>query len=88
MLVFQKEKTQKLSLLEEIPFKLEKDIQRLFEQNLSEITSYDLVKSEFSIKNYRIDTLAFDEESNFLLLLNIKEIKILVLLIREFLILV
>lgn len=72
MLVFKKEKTQKLSLLEERSFKLEKDIQHLFEQNLSEITSYDFVKSEFSIKNYRIDTLAFDEENNSFVIIEYK----------------
>ena len=51
-------------LLEEIqekPFKLERDIQTVFEQNLKEIMALTLVRSEFTIKNRRIDTLAFDE---------------------------
>ena len=51
-------------LLEEIqekPFKLERDIQAVFEHNLKEIMALTLVRSEFTIKNRRIDTLAFDE---------------------------
>jgi predicted transport protein len=51
-------------LLEEIqekPFKLERDIQTVFEQNLKEVMALTLVRSEFTIKNRRIDTLAFDE---------------------------
>ncbi len=51
-----------LSSLKEIPFKLEKDIQRLFENNLEAITGFRFVKSEFSIKGQRFDTLAYDTE--------------------------
>lgn len=36
------------------PFKLEKDIQKIFEENLFQIMGLDLVKSEFTIKNKRI----------------------------------
>lgn len=49
--------------LKEKPFKLEKDIQNAIENNLDTIFGYKLVKSEFIIKSYRIDTLAFDEEN-------------------------
>ena len=52
--------------LTEIPvkdFKLEREIQALFEANLKNIMGLTLVKSEFPIKNKRIDTLAFDEQS-------------------------
>lgn len=49
--------------LKEKPFKLEKDIQKLFETNLEQITGFKFVKTEFSLKNVRFDTLAFDEES-------------------------
>lgn len=58
-----KNNKQTLSALKEIPFKLEKEIQGLFEQNLELITNLKLIKSEFTIKSNRIDTLAFDEES-------------------------
>lgn len=62
MLLFKNNK-QTLSVLKEIPFKLEIDLQKIFEANLTELTQLTLVKSEFTIKNYRIDTLAFDKEA-------------------------
>jgi predicted transport protein len=55
--------TGKLSEVKEKPFKLEKDIQKVFEANLSDIMGLELVKSEFSIKNKRIDTLAYDAQA-------------------------
>ncbi|WP_199119363.1 DUF5655 domain-containing protein [Pedobacter sp. ASV28] len=60
MLLFKTNK-QNLSSLKEIPFKLERDLQKIFEAHLTELTQLTLVKSEFIIKNYRLDTLAFDE---------------------------
>lgn len=39
-----------LTAIKEKPFKLEKDIQRLFELNLKQIMGLELVKSEFSVK--------------------------------------
>jgi len=54
----------KLKAINENPFKLEKDIQKLFEGNLSILMGLELVKSEFVIKNRRIDTLAFDKQTN------------------------
>lgn len=44
-------------------FKLEKEIQTLVENNLEVLFNLQFVKSEFSIKNFRIDTLAFDTEN-------------------------
>lgn len=61
-----------LSSLKEKPFKLEKDIQKLFEANLEQITGYTFVKTEFIIKNSRIDTLAFDEESKAFVIIEYK----------------
>lgn len=62
MFLFKNNK-QALSTLKEIPFKLERDLQKVFETNLFNLTQLKLIKSEFTIKNYRIDTLAFDEEA-------------------------
>lgn len=53
----------KLKEVKEKPFKLEKDIQKVFETNLSEIMGLELVKREFTIKNKRIDTLAYDKQA-------------------------
>ncbi len=52
----------KLKEVKEKPFKLERDIQKVFEENLSAIMGLVLVKSEFTIKNKRIDTLAYDPQ--------------------------
>lgn len=60
------------SEIKEKPFKLERDIQRMFETNMSEIMGLEMIKSEFTIKDRRIDTLAFDPQSRPLLSLNIK----------------
>ena len=62
----------KLSLLKEVSFKLEKDMQNLFEQNLTLVSNLKLIKSEFIIKNNRIDTLAFDEESKAFVIIEYK----------------
>jgi predicted transport protein len=44
-------------------FKLEKDIQVLVENNLKELFNLELVKTEFTIRNFRIDTLCFNKEN-------------------------
>jgi predicted transport protein len=51
-----------ITQVREKPFKLERDIQNLLEENLNTIMGLELVKSEFFIKNKRIDTLAFDSQ--------------------------
>ena len=61
-----------LSELKEIPFKLEKEIQAIFEKNIFSITGFHFVKSEFTIKSNRIDTLAFDEDSNSFVIIEYK----------------
>ena len=58
-----KNQSGKLKEVKEKPFKLEKDIQKVFEENLSAIMGLVLVKSEFTIKNKRIDTLAYDPQA-------------------------
>ncbi|MDV2439916.1 DUF5655 domain-containing protein [Acinetobacter gerneri] len=65
-------KSNELQELIEVPFRLEKEIQTLFEQNLSEFTGLDFIKSEFMIKSNRIDTLAYDEESNAFVIIEYK----------------
>lgn len=65
----------KLKEIKEIPFKLEKDVQKLFENNLSIILGLTLVKSEFVIKNKRFDTLAFDEENKSFVIIEYKRDK-------------
>lgn len=64
-----------LSPIKESPFKLEREIQSIFEQNLSAVMDLELVKSEFSIKNKRIDTLAFDPQSKAFIIIEYKKDK-------------
>ena len=71
MQIFHKQKKD-LSVLREVPFKLEKEIQTLFEGNLKNTTDLKLIKSEFTIKSNRIDTLAFDEESKSFVIIEYK----------------
>lgn len=47
----------------ETNFKLEKDLQKLVEENLYEILNLTFVKTEFSIESYRFDTVAYNEET-------------------------
>ena len=65
----------KLTEVKEKPFKLEKDIQKLFEANIFSIMGLELVKSEFTIKNKRIDTLAFDKQSGAFIIIEYKRDK-------------
>ena len=51
-----KDKKGKLKAAEEKKFKLEKDIQKIFEANLSAMMGLELIKSEFTIKNKRMDS--------------------------------
>jgi predicted transport protein len=59
----------------EQPFKLEREIQTLFEANLNAVMGLRYVRSEFSIKNKRIDTLAFDEQVNAFVIIEYKRDK-------------
>lgn len=54
--------SQKLEVLESTKFDLEKDIQTVIEKNTQELFNLQFVKSEFSVHNYRIDSLCFDQE--------------------------
>lgn len=53
-------------------FKLEKDLQKFVEDNLHELLDLEIVKSEFSVENYRIDTLAFDKENKAFVIIEYK----------------
>ena len=55
-------KDKKLSYIDSEDFKLEKDIQKLCENNLYLLFGLQIVKSEFILQNLRIDTLDFDNK--------------------------
>ena len=54
-------------------FKLEKDIQKLVENNTDELFGLEFVSSEFKIGEFRIDTLCFDEENNSFVIIEYKK---------------
>lgn len=64
-----------LEYITEKPFRLEKEIQELSENNLKTIFGLDFVKSEFSLNKFRIDTLAFDKEANAFVIIEYKRDK-------------
>ena len=65
----------KLKEIKEKPFRLERDIQKVFESNIATIMGLQLVKSEFTIKNKRIDSLAFDKQSRAFIIIEYKRDK-------------
>jgi predicted transport protein len=66
-------KNGKLIAVKSDQFKLEKDIQNIVEENSQELFNLQLVKSEFSINNYRLDTLCFDQENNSFVIIEYKK---------------
>lgn len=59
--------------VEGIPFQKERDIQNLIEENMSTVFGFTMIKSEFSVGNYRIDTLCYDEERNSFVIVEYKK---------------
>jgi predicted transport protein len=66
-------KNQKLIPVKEVEFNLEKDIQRLTENNLETIFGLEFVASEFNLENFWIDTLAFDPETKAFVIIEYKK---------------
>ena len=56
------EKTQDFELAER-DFKNEKELQNFFEENIGTILGCKFIDTEFVVGDFRIDTLAFDEEA-------------------------
>lgn len=62
----------KLRAIKEVKFVLEKDLQQLTEDNLDTVFAFEFISSEFSLHNFRIDTLAFDEENKSFVIIEYK----------------
>lgn len=75
MALFNISNQDKLEQIKELPFKLEKEIQNLTEQNIRNIFGLDFVRSEFSLNNFRIDTLAFDKDASSFVIIEYKRDK-------------
>lgn len=62
----------KVTQLEKDAFELEKDIQNLVEENVSELFNLQFVCSEFQLGNFRLDTLCYDEEQRAFVIIEYK----------------
>ena len=56
-------------------FANEKELQTFFEKNLQQILNLEFVDSEFSVGNFRIDTLGFDKETKSFRIIEYKNVK-------------
>ena len=63
----------KLSSVSTNPFQLERDIQKLIENNVQELFDLEFVKSELTIQNFRLDTLCFNKMSNSFVIIEYKK---------------
>ena len=61
--------------LKQKDFKNEKELQTFFENNIETILGYKLIDTEFSVGNFRIDSLAFDEETKSFRIIEYKNVK-------------
>jgi len=63
MQLFQNDKGT-LTPIEKDSFKLEKDIQSLIESNMETLFGLEFISSEFHVAEFRLDSLAYDEQNN------------------------
>jgi len=59
--------------INEVYFDLEKEIQKIIENNIQSVFSLELVASEFSLDGLRVDTLGFDNESKSFVIIEYKK---------------
>ncbi|EKD23752.1 MAG: hypothetical protein ACD_81C00186G0006 [uncultured bacterium] len=71
MAIYRLEKD-KLTPIGEVKIDLEKDLQKITEDNLAVLFGLAFISSEFSLQKFRIDTLAFDEESQSFVIIEYK----------------
>lgn len=70
------QKTQNtLREIQHIDFKLEKDIQKLLENNLKSVFGLQFLETEFSLKDMRFDTVAYDEENAAFVIIEYKKVR-------------
>jgi len=66
-------KKENLEPVDRDPFKLERDIQSLVENNMETLFDIEFVKSEFSLGEFRLDSLCFDHDSNSFVIVEYKK---------------
>lgn len=73
--LYQLNKENELRHIKEQYFKLEREMQILTESNLDKIFGLTLIKTEFFLNNFRLDTLAFDKENKSFVIIEYKRDK-------------
>ena len=71
MAIFNKKGTELIAIKEQ-KIDLEKSIQKLTEDNLNVVFGLDFIVTEFSLGGFRLDTVAFDNESNAFVIIEYK----------------
>ena len=66
-------KNNKLESVQVEPFKLEKDIQSLVENNLETLFDLEFISTEFTVGDFRLDSLSFDNETNSFVVIEYKK---------------
>lgn len=66
-------KNNKLEQIDNESFKLEKDIQSLIEENVEKIFNLEFITSEFSINEFRLDSLCYDNDTNSFVIIEYKK---------------
>ncbi len=75
MSIFKITNSSKLTRINETRFPIEKDLQELVEKNLQTVFDLEFVASEFQLKDLRVDTLAYNPESNSFVIIEYKREK-------------
>lgn len=65
----------KLTPIKQVKFKNERELQNLTEENLEELFGLKFIASEFQVDNLRIDTLAFNTDTNSFVIIEYKNVK-------------
>jgi hypothetical protein len=66
-------KGKSLEQIKRTPFKLEREIQSLVESNVNELFDLEFVSTEFTIGDFRIDSLCYDNENNCFVIIEYKK---------------
>ncbi len=68
-------KDNRLSVIKEVDFSSEKELQSLCESNLSTLLNLEFIATEFAVTNFRLDTVAYDTEANAFVVIEYKNKK-------------
>ena len=73
-MLFQKDQNS-LKEISSVDFKLEKDIQKLLENNLKAVFGLEFLETEFPLKDMRFDTVSYDEENAAFVIIEYKKVR-------------